>query len=179
MSRYDPSIPKSGENRTTMADTESQVSLAYGVAVTELDNILKLVRLVEPPPTEDVNALKRYPDLVFHHVKRLAKKVNFSKRYLKARDTQFHYRAKRLRTKDRVNRLRLWNREKKQELEACRLQSGDAGLEAAQHRFNEEKRVMIKCYGLEGLWEKAMKREELSKMEGDDLSSGCETSMEE
>ncbi|KAH7161274.1 hypothetical protein EDB81DRAFT_924684 [Dactylonectria macrodidyma] len=173
MSRYDPSIPKSGENQTTMAETESQVSLAYGVAITELDTLLNLVRLVEPPSAKDAHALEK------HQIGRLAKKLNSSKQYLKARDAQFHYRAKRLRTKDRVDRLRLWNREKKQELEACRLQSGDIGYEAALHRFEEEKRVMIKCYGLERLWEKAMKRERLSKIEGDDLSSGCETSMEE
>ncbi|KAH7126291.1 hypothetical protein B0J13DRAFT_146126 [Dactylonectria estremocensis] len=179
MSRYDPSIPKFGENQTTMAETESQVSLAYGVAITELDTLLNLVRLVEPPPAEDANALERYRDLVFQDIGRLAKKLNSSKRYLKARDAQFHYRAKRLRTNDRVDRLRLWNREKKQELEACRLQSGDIGYQTAQHRFEEEKRVMIKCYGLERLWERAMKRERLSKIEGDDLSSGCETSMEE
>lgn len=30
---------------------------------------------------------------------------------------------------------------------------------------------MIKCYGLEELWEKAMKREQLSKAGADDLSS--------
>ncbi|KPM35380.1 hypothetical protein AK830_g11189 [Neonectria ditissima] len=162
MFRYDPSILRSGENWTTMAETESQ-----------------LVHLVGSPPPGGTDNLERCHDTVFQDVKRLAKKVNFSRKYLKARDAQFHYKAKRLRTKDRVERLRLWNREKKQELEACRLQSGDAGHEAALSRFEEEKRVMIKCYGLEELWEKAMKREHLSKAGADDLSSGCETSMED
>ncbi|KAM0426217.1 hypothetical protein ACHAPT_008567 [Fusarium lateritium] len=176
---FDPSVTKSGDNQTTMEETENQVSLAYSMALHELDIILELVRKVRVPPTDDLEALKTYRDLVISDVTRLDKKVNISKKYLKARDAQFHYQAKRLRTPDRIDRLRLWYREKKQEMEASRLRHGDRGYQAALERFEEEKRVMIKCYKLEGLWKKAMKREESVKSEGDDLSSDCETSIEE
>ncbi|KAM5348840.1 hypothetical protein ACJ41O_008663 [Fusarium nematophilum] len=179
MSQYDPSVLKPGENRTTMEEAENQVSLAYAVAMKEFDVILELVRLVETPPGDDLEALKKFRDTVAKDVRRIAMRVNISKQYLTARDAQFHYLAKRLRTKDRIDRLRLWDREKKQELEACRLQSGPRGYEAAVLRFEEEKRVMIKCYELEGLWEKAMRREKSTVTEGDDLSSDCETSIEE
>ncbi|KAF4461814.1 hypothetical protein FALBO_11379 [Fusarium albosuccineum] len=179
MSEFDPSVLKPGENRTTMEETETQVSLAYGLAIHELDIILELVQLVQAPPGDDLEALKTYRDLVVKDVRRLEKKVNISKKYLKAHEGQFHYQAKRLRTTDRIDRLRLWNRQKKQELEASRLAHGDKGYETTSQRFEEEKRVMIKCYKLEGLWERAMKREQSAAAEGDDLSSDCDTSMEE
>ncbi|KAF4978762.1 hypothetical protein FZEAL_4907, partial [Fusarium zealandicum] len=179
MSEFDPSVLKAGEDRTSVEETENEVSLAYGMAMSELDIILELIRLVQTPPGDDFEALKIYRDMVVKDVRRLDMKVNISKQYLKARDAQFHYRAKRLRTGDRIDRLRLWDREKKQELEASRLRHGDRAYERVLHRYEEEKRVMIKCYKLEGLWEKAVRREESTKSEGDDLSSDCETSMEE
>lgn len=175
---FDPSMPKAGDGQMSMDETEVEVSLAYGMALHELRIILELVRGVRVPPTDNLEDLKTYRELVISDVTRLDKKVNISMKYLKARDAQFHYQAKRLRTSDRIDRLRLWYREKKHEMEACRLRHGDKGYQAALKRFEEEKRVMIKCYELEGLWEKAMKREESAKSEGeDDLSSDCETIM--
>ncbi|KAM0562709.1 hypothetical protein ACHAPJ_001546 [Fusarium lateritium] len=179
MSNFDPSVVKAGENHTTMEETENQVSLAYGMAIHELDTILKLVNFIPKPPGDDLGALKAYRDQVARDVRRLVARVNISNKILKARDTQFHYQAKRLRTVDRIDRLRLWNREMKQELEAARLRDGDRGFEAAKQRFEEQKRVMVKCYNLDSLWEKAMRREKAASSEGDDLSSDCETSMEE
>ncbi|KAJ3465437.1 hypothetical protein MRS44_006095 [Fusarium solani] len=158
--QFDPSVPKAGDSQMSMDETEVEVSLAYGMALHELRIILELT----------------YRELVISDVTRLDKKVNISMDYLRARDAQFHYQAKRLRTPDRVDRLRLWNREKKHEMEACRLRHGDKGYQAALKRFEEEKRVMVKCYELEGLWKKAMEREESVKSDReDDLSSDCET----
>ncbi|RGP79614.1 hypothetical protein FLONG3_2362 [Fusarium longipes] len=179
MSSFDPSVVKAGENHTTMEETESQASLAYGMAVHELDIILELVNFIREPPGDDHEALKAYRDQTTKDVRRLLARVNISSGILKARDAQFHYHAKRLRTADRIDRLRLWNREKKQELEAARLRDGVRGFEAASKRLEEQKRVMIKCYKLEGLWDKAMQREMSKDANGDDLSSDCETSMEE
>ncbi|KAJ4192738.1 hypothetical protein NW767_000747 [Fusarium falciforme] len=174
--QFDPSVPKAGDGQMSMDETEVEVSLAYGMALHELRIILELVRGVRIPPSDDLEALKTYRELVISDVTRLDKKVNISMDYLRARDAQFHYQAKRLRTPDRIDRLRLWNREKKHEMEACRLRYGDKGYQAALKRFEEEKRVMIKCYELEGLWKKAMEREESVKSDGDDdLSSDCET----
>ncbi|RSL67700.1 hypothetical protein CEP54_003072 [Fusarium duplospermum] len=174
-SLFDPSVPKAGDGKISMDETEVEVSLAYSMALHELRIILELVQGVRIPPSDDLEALKTYRELVISDVTRLDKKVNISMDYLKARDAQFHYQAKRLRTPDRIDRLRLWNREKKYEMEACRLRHGDKGYQAALKRFEEEKRVMIKCYELEELWEKAMEREEHVKSEGDDdLSSDCE-----
>ncbi|KAF4447847.1 hypothetical protein F53441_8652 [Fusarium austroafricanum] len=179
MSNFDPSAAKTGENHSTMEETENQVSLAYGMAIHELDVILELLNLVEEPSGENFQALISYRDQMAKDIRRLLARVNISSQILKARDAQFHYQAKRLRTTDRIDRLRLWNREKKQELEAARLRNGEKGYEAARQRFEEQKRVMIKCYRLEDLWEKAMQREKSAEAGGDDLSSDCETSMEE
>ena len=179
MSSFDPSVVKAGENQTTIEETETQVSLAYGMAIHELDIILELVNFIQKPPEDDYEALKVYRDQMTKDVRRLVARVNISSEILKARDAQFHYHAKRLRTTDRIDRLRLWHREKKQELEAARLRDGERGFEAASKRLEEQKRVMIKCYKLEGLWDKAMQREESASVHGDDLSSDCETSMEE
>ena len=63
-------------------------------------------------------------------------------------------------------------------LEACRLQSGEPGYEAARRRFEEEKRVMIKCYELEELWELAMQAEDQIGIVEDDLSSACDSCSE-
>lgn len=173
--QFDPSVPKAGDGQMSMEETEVEVSLAYGMALHELGIILKMVREVRIPPSGNLDALKTSRELVISDVTRLDKKVNISMDYLRARDTQFHYQAKRLRTQDRIDRLRLWNREKEHEVEACRLRHGDKGYKAALERFEEEKRVTIKCYELEGLWKKAMERENSVKSSGDDdLSSDCE-----
>ncbi|KAL2692067.1 hypothetical protein Neosp_002470 [[Neocosmospora] mangrovei] len=174
--QFDPSIPKAGEGQVTMDKTEAEVSLAYSMALHELQIILKMIREVRLPPSDDLETLKTHRELVISDVTRLDKKVNISMEYLRARDAQFHCQAKRLRTPDRIDRLRLWYREKKHQMEASRLQHGDKGYQAALERFEEEKRVTIKCYELDGLWKKAMKREESVKSGGeDDLASDCET----
>ncbi|KAL6923349.1 hypothetical protein FSST1_000623 [Fusarium sambucinum] len=179
MSSFDPSVVKAGENHTTIEETENQVSLAYGMAIHELDIILELVNFIQEPPGDDHEALKAYHDRTTKDVRRLLARINISSGILKARDAQFHYHAKRLRTTDRIDRLRLWNREKKQELEAARLRDGERGFEAASKRLEEQKRVVIKCYKLESLWDKAIQREKSASTQSDDLSSDCETSMEE
>ncbi|KAF7547633.1 hypothetical protein G7046_g8945 [Stylonectria norvegica] len=180
MSEFDPSVPKPGETRMTAQEAEEAVSLAYGVAMLELDVLLKMVSEVAKPPGDKLDDLKKYRDVVVQDVRRIGLRLNLSKKYLKTRDSQFHYHAKRLRTKDRIDRLRLWDREKQKELEACRIKSGAAGYEQALRSYDETKRVMIRCYKLETLWERAMKREMSAATQGDDdLSSSCETSMEE
>ncbi|KAF5018765.1 hypothetical protein F66182_9250 [Fusarium sp. NRRL 66182] len=175
---FDPSVVKADDNRTTMEETETQVSFAYDMGIKELKVILQLANFVQKPPGDDLEALKAYRDQVTKDVRRLVLRANISKTILKARDAQFHYQAKRLRTADRIDRLRLWNREQNQEMEIAKLQGGDKGLEAVRRRLEEEKRVMIKCYNLESLWEKAMRREKSTNAQEDDLSSDCETSME-
>lgn len=176
LNQYDPSVPKAGENSTTYTETEFEVNFAYGVALKELDVLLKMVgEAAKPPADDDVEGLRRYRDIVAHDVRRIGLRVQLSKKYLKAHDAQFHYHAKRLRTTDRTDRLRLWQRQKLRELEGVRLQSGDAGYERASARLDEEKRVMIRCYNLEQYWARALRREMRSQAQGDDLSSGCET----
>ena len=180
LNQFDPSVPKPDENLTTFAETEKEVSLAYNVALNELEVLLKMVGEAEKPPEDDdIEGLKRYRDIIAQDVRRIGLRVNLTKKYLKARDAQFHYHAKRLRSKDRTDRLRLWYRQKKRELEGIHLQSGDAGHETALERLEEEQRVMVRCYNLEKYWERAMKMENNIRSQGDDLSSGCETDFEE
>lgn len=176
---FDPSIAKPGENNATYEEMETEVSLAYSVSIRELNVLLKMVSEVEKAPKDDMEALKRYRDIIIQDVRRLEMRLYLSKEYLEAREKQFHYHAKRLRTQDRADRLRLWNREKMKKLEGIQLQAGDVGYQAALAQLEEERRVMIRCYDLELVWERAMAREMKSLTERDDLSSGTETDLED
>ena len=177
MDAYDPSTPTPGENETTMRDTEHQVSIAYKDCLGELDVLLKLAqRFEEPPQDEDLDSLKQYRRAVVQDVTRLQRKIGLCQKYIKVRDRSFHYKAKRLRTQDRSNRLRWWWREKLQEVEAARLQRGDEAAERARTGVEEARRVTVKCYGLDQLWKQAVEAEKKSMMNRtDDSSSGCET----
>lgn len=162
-----------------MEETENYVTLAYDAAQEELNIFLEMIERVNPAPSDDLEELKRWRASVTGDLSRMEKRINISKEYLRARERSFHYEAKRLRTTDRIDRLRLWNRQKKAEVIAHGCQGGEPGRDAAQRRFQTEKRVILKCYDLEELWDKALRREKASKLEGEDLSSGCETDIED
>lgn len=177
---FDPSVAKPGENYATYEDMENEVSLAYSVSIGQLDVLLKMVSGVEKASKGDgLEALKRYREFVIQDVRRLEMRLHLSKEYLQTQEMQFHYHVKRRRTQDRADRLRLWNREKLKKLEGVQLQLGDVSYQAGLAPLEEERRVMIRCYDLEKVWERAMAREMKSVAEGDDLSSGADTDLEE
>ncbi|CAM1506304.1 Fc.00g059450.m01.CDS01 [Cosmosporella sp. VM-42] len=175
MSRFDPSTPNPGEDQTTYAETERRVSDAYEVALGELDVLVKMVsEVAKPPKNDDLEQLKQFRDTVSKDVWRLGMRLEISKKYFRACEKEFHYFATRLRTTDRVTRLRLLEREKNERLEAVRLQSGDAARAKALKPFEERKRVLIQCYELGELWGEALRAEK----DGDELSGDCDTSTE-
>lgn len=106
---------------------EKYVSSAYHDAQEEFNIFPGMIKRVDAIPGNDLDALKRWRGLVIGDLARMEKRIKIGKEFLHARDREFHYEAKLRRTSDRIDRMRIWNRQNKEEIAAAGYQSGELG----------------------------------------------------
>lgn len=171
----DPSNYQQGEEYTTMRDAAEYVSLAYERAIDELDVLQWMTRdFTTMASCRDSSQFERN---IAKDIERLQRRICISVDILKLECRRFHYGAKRRRTRDRVNRLRWWQKEMQKTVEVEGLRSGPGAQARASASNQQTTRVTVAQYKLERDLSRADRREREAarRRQVDGESSGCET----